>query len=97
MINRLPIEHLSPSQLQSLRCINNGTSVKIRSTSINGLIEIINQLDKAKEIVIGCSSHTIKHLQNYKDRHSHSEGEQKISRLSEVYNQTADRIEKQLC
>lgn len=92
MIYTLPTEHLSPIQLKAFRSLVSGEAVEVRSTSINGLIEIINLLDKGKNTTYCCNPHTIRHLQSYKDRHSHPEAAHEVQRLSDEYTLAIDRL-----
>ena len=92
MIYSLPTEHLSPTQLQAFRCLESGEAIQVNSASINGLIEIINLLDKGKDITFCCNPHTIRYLQNYKDRHSQPEVEQEVQFLYDAYALAIERL-----
>ncbi len=94
MIYTLPTEHLSPTQLQALRSLESGDPIDVYSTSINGIIEIINLLIKDEQIAICCNPHTYRHLQNYKERHSQPEINQEVETLADTYNNVVANLKR---
>ena len=88
----LPTEQLSPTQLQALTCLQSGNTIEIRSSSIDGLIELLNLSVNVKGVSICCNPHTLRLLHDYKERHSILELTEPKSDLSEAYSLAITRI-----
>ena len=81
----LPTEQLSPTQLQALTRLHSGKSTEIRSSSLDSLIEILNLVVNTKIASICCNPHSLRILQDYKERHLISESSETLDDLCEAY------------